>query len=281
MKWQRSLLVILLTSSIFVACSDNGNNDTTTSTQAATTNTPAPSTETLKSDAKEKRSDAAVQRLKGKIQMMTESVYPGENTKILSLKNVFKYDANGNRLELASYKSDGGLVSNIKSAYDSAGKVVSEETVLSNGTVDIKTQIKTDDKGNRVEQINLKQGLAPNNILNNKYVYKYDEKAHMLEWNAFRGNGSFFFKYSYNYDANGNRTEWIHLSQANEVTLRLVYKYDDKNNIIEETDYNRDGTVKAAYTYTYEFDKKGNWVKQKKIQNGSVVEVRTREYKYY
>src|SRR6185436_20494945 len=100
MKWQRSLLIMLFASATFIACSDNGTDDPTPSTQAANTTTTiiAPSTETLKSDAKEKRSDAAAQRLKGAIQMMSEAVYPGDNTKQLIFKNVCKYDKNGNRL---------------------------------------------------------------------------------------------------------------------------------------------------------------------------------------
>jgi len=280
MKWQKHLLVILFISSILVSCS-NGSDDSNSTETATTTNTPpAPPTETLKSDAKEKRSDAAAQRLKSNVQMMSESVYSGDNTKNLTFKNVFKYDKNGNRMELANYRSDGGLVSTIKSAYDSSGKVVSEETVLANGVVDIKTSIKTDENGNRVEQDDIKQG-GSGNLFNYKYIYRYDAQAHMVERVGYRGNGAFFLKYNFNYDANGDRIEWLQLTQANQVIYKVVYKYDNNHNIIEETKFNPDGSVKETFTYTYEFDKKGNWTKQKKLQNGTVVETRVREYKYF
>ena len=39
--------------------------------------------------------------------------------------------------------------------------------------------------------------------------------------------------------------------------------------------------INLIYEIKEEFDKKGNWVRQKKMQNGTVVEVKVREYKYY
>jgi len=62
---------------------------------------------------------------------------------------------------------------------------------------------------------------------------------------------------------------------------KITYKYDDKDNMIQETKYAADGTVKEDYTYTYDFDKKGNWTRRKKMQNGTVVEIRERQYKYF
>lgn len=281
MKWQIHLVSMLFMVLIVTACSDSDNNEQASSTQAANTNAPAPSTETLQSAAKEKRSDAAAQRLKGTVQTMTETAYPGENAKVFSLKNMFKYDKNGNRLELVNYKPDGSVNSIVRSAYDSAGKVVSEETILADGTVDTKTVIKTDEKGNRVEQNDIKQNSKGNLLSNRKYLYRYDADAHMVEWHAYQGNGNFFFRYTFTYDANGNRTEWSQLTQTDQLIGKVAYKYDEKNNIIEETKYKGDGTLIETSTFTYEFDKKGNWVRQKKIQNGAVVEVRERVYKYF
>jgi len=281
MKWQKSPLSALILTVVLAACSSNDPDSPASTEAAATINTPpAPSTETVKSDAKEKRSDAAAQRLKGSIQTMTETTYAGENMKTVTNKNVFKYDKNGNRLELSNYTSDGKLVSTIKSAYDSSSKVVSEETILANGVVDIKTDIKTDENGNRVEQNDIKQGSA-GPLFNYKYIYKYDAQAHMLERKGLRGNGAFFLKYLFNYDANGDRIEWLQVTETNQIIGKVIYKYDNNHNIIEEAKYGGDGSLKENYTYTYDFDKKGNWTKQKKILNGAVVETRVREYKYY
>jgi hypothetical protein len=33
-----------------------------------------------------------------------------------------------------------------------------------------------------------------------------------------------------------------------------------------QTEYSKDGNVKAIFTFSYEFDKKGNWIRQKKCK---------------
>jgi hypothetical protein len=37
-------------------------------------------------------------------------------------------------------------------------------------------------------------------------------------------------------------------------------------NLVEQTEYNSKGNVKGIYTYSYDLDKKGNWIRQKKMQ---------------
>ena len=85
--------------------------------------------------------------------------------------------------------------------------------------------------------------------------------------------GTFFYRM--------NKTEWIRADSDSSVAGRIVYKYDEKNNLIEQTEYGKDNKLKAAYTYSYEFDKKSNWTRQKKIQNGAVIEIRERNISYH
>lgn len=251
---------------------------------AGTTNTAsekannAPAT-IVSSAAKEKRSDAAMQGLKGKVEVMSETIhFPGDSKKSSS-KNVFKYDDKGNRIELANYRADGKLNSTLKSTYDANGNITGEQTLLGNGTVDFTSVIKTDSKGNRVEQDDKRAG---NNVLfNYKYYYLYDEKGQLLERIAYKGNGAFSFKYVFKYDDNGNKTEWVQYGQDSSMVGKVVYKYDTKNNLIEQTEFKKDGSLKAQYAYSYEFDKKNNWIRQKKMLDNKVVEIKEREFKYH
>ncbi len=50
-----------------------------------------------------------------------------------------------------------------------------------------------------------------------------------------------------------------------------------KKKLIEQIEYGKNNKLNAAYTYSYELDRKGNWTRQKKIQNGSVIEIKKRE----
>ena len=280
MKRPGFYLIPLFTLMILSSCSDNaGDKETATTTTASekVNNTPVA---TVPSDAKEKKSDVAVQRLQGKVEVMSESIYLPGASKKLSSKNVFKYDENGNRIELANYRGDGQLNSTLKSIYDANGNLTGEQTLLANGTVDITSTIKTDAKGNRMEQDDKKTGNS-NPLFNYKHYYKYDEKGQLIERIANKANGAFAFRYGFKYDDNGNKTEWTRYGADNSVLGKVAYKFDAKNNLIEETQYKPDGSIKETHTFTYDFDKKNNWIRQKKMLDNKVVEIKEREIKYH
>jgi PBP1b-binding outer membrane lipoprotein LpoB len=274
MKWSNFYAFLFFAAIFFSSCSDNADTK-----DSPTTNESVSSTPTNPSVAEQKRSDVAVQGLKGKVEVMSESILPGDGSKKMVSKNVFKYDANGNMVELSNYKADGKVTSTIRSTYEASGKLIKEETILGDGTVDLVSAIKTDAKGNKIEQEDVRP--MGNIIFNYKYYYKYDEKGQLTERIAYRGNGTFLFKYVFKYDDNGNRIEWIQQGQDSSVVGKVIYKYNEKNNLAEQTEYKGDGSVKAIYTYSYEFDKKGNWLRRKKMQDGKVVEIKERDVKYY
>jgi hypothetical protein len=274
MKWSTFYAFLFLAAIFFSSCSDDADKK-----DSPTANESAGSTPTSPRIGEQKRSDIAVQGLKGKVEIMSESTLPAEGSKKVQSKNVFKYDANGNMIELSNYKTDGKVNSTIRSTYDANGKLIKEETLLGNGKVDLVSTIKTDAKGNKIEQEDVRP--MGNIIFNYKYYYKYDEKGQLTERIAYRGNGTFLFKYIFNYDDNGNRIEWIQQGPDSSVVGKVIYKYNEKNALSEQTEYNGSGSIKAIYTYSYEFDKKGNWIRRKKMQDGKVVEIKERDVKYY
>ena len=284
MKLQGFYLMLLVALIIFSSCSNDAGDKETATTNTASEkvgNAPVAPVATVPSDAKEKKSYAAAQRLQGKVEVMSESIYfPEAKGKKLSLKNVFKYDENGNRIELSNYRADGKLNSTVKSIYDANGNITSEQTLLADGTVDITSTIKTDAKGNRMEQDDKKMTTS-NPLFNFKHYYKYDEKGQLIERIAYRANGAFAYKYGFTYDENGNKTEWIRYAADNSILGKVVYKFDARNNLIMETQFNQDGTVKATYAYSYELDKKNNWTRQIKMQNDKVMEIKERDIKYH
>ncbi|HEV8270006.1 MAG TPA: hypothetical protein VGQ04_01805 [Chitinophagaceae bacterium] len=274
MKCSNFYAFLIFTTVFLSSCSDDADKKDSSTTNESASNTP-----TNLGTAEQKKSDVAVQGLKGKVEVMSETFLAGETSKKILLKTVFKYDANGNRTELSNFKGDGKLNSTIRSTYDANGKLIKEETLLGDGTLDLASTIKTDPKGNKIEQEDLRPG--GNVLFNYKYFYKYDEKGQQTERIAYGGNGTFLFKYIFNYDDNGNRTEWIQQGPDSSVVGKVIYKYNEKNNLVEQTEYNSKGNVKGIYTYSYDLDKKGNWIRQKKMQDGSMIEIRERDIKYY
>ena len=278
MKWS-SLSITLLTSlQILISCSSNDDEQQAGTTSTVTSSTANPSAPGVAVEAKEKKTDAAAQGLKGKVQVLSESILTPGNKRNLVSKNVFKYDKDGNRLELISYKPDGKIISNLKSTYTD-GRITKEETILGDGTIELIADIKTDAKGNRIEQRETRP-VAASPLFNYTHYYKYDEKGQMLERTARRGNGRLMFRYLFKYDDNGNRIEWTQLGPDSTVVGRVVYKFDNKNNMVEETSYAGSSTPKATYTYTYEFDRKGNWTRRTKLQDKTAIEIKERQYDY-
>src|SRR5688572_16438170 len=165
MKRKGFYLMPLFALLLLCSCSDDaGDKETATNTAVEK---PGSTPETSPSVAKEKRSDVAAQGLKGKVEVMSETILRGDSKKMAS-RNVFKYDEKGNMIELANYKADGKLNSTFKSIYDANGNLVSEQTLLGDGKVDLTSTIKTDAKGNKIEQEDKRGG---NDLLNKQSFF--------------------------------------------------------------------------------------------------------------
>ena len=279
MKWSSLSITLLLVIQTLISCSSNDDEQQAGAASTATGGSSNTSIEPVAGvEAKEKKTDAAVQGLKGKVELLSETIINPGKTKSPVSKNVFKYDKDGNRLELTSYDPRGQMISNLKSTYVD-GKITKEETILANGLVDVSSEIKTDAKGNRVEQRDLKTN-AVSPLFNFTQLYKYDEKGQMIERTSLRGNGTLMYRYLFKYDDKGNRTEWIQIGANGLMVGRVTYKFDEKNNLVEEISHDSNNVPKATYTYTYEFDRKGNWTRRTKLENNTPVEIKERNYNY-
>ena len=64
------------------------------------------------------------------------------------------------------------------------------------------------------------------------------------------------------YKYEGNRKEELLYLENSSLGWRDLYILEDKGNEIEETDFERDGSVSSKISYTYKFDSHGNWTKR-------------------
>lgn len=94
----------------------------------------------------------------------------------------------------------------------------------------------------------------------NKYRYKY-EGARMVEKLLFGNDGKLRLRYVYNYK--GNQKEELVYKADGELNQRYLSVLDKRGNEVEETSFNvKDDSVRSKYSYSYEFDSKGNWIKR-------------------
>ncbi|MFL6209823.1 MAG: hypothetical protein ACJ74W_13285 [Pyrinomonadaceae bacterium] len=94
-----------------------------------------------------------------------------------------------------------------------------------------------------------------------KFKFKYDDKGHLLEQDWYGNSGKLWLRYVYKYD--GNKREELVYSEDGSLNQRYMYTLDDKGHEIEETAYEaKDGSIRDKYSYAYEFDAQGNWIKR-------------------
>ncbi len=95
----------------------------------------------------------------------------------------------------------------------------------------------------------------------NKFEFKYDDKKRLIEKTWINNDGKLWLRYVYMYS--GSQIEELVYSANGSLNQRYVSVLDDKGNEIEETSYEVGGEkVRGKYSYAYEFDAKGNWIKR-------------------
>jgi hypothetical protein len=95
-----------------------------------------------------------------------------------------------------------------------------------------------------------------------KFKYKYDDKGNRTETSWYSNDGKLSSRYVSRYDEMGNEIEWIRYTGDGKIESRRTSKYDEKGNEIEKTYFDGNDLVKGKFSYTFEFDSKGNWIKR-------------------
>lgn len=97
------------------------------------------------------------------------------------------------------------------------------------------------------------------NRYTNKYRYKYDDNGNLIEQLNYGNEGKLRTRYVYIY--NGNRKEGQYYSDDS-LYRKELFTLDAQGNEIEKTSIEPQSNTTTKYSYTYEFDKKGNWIKR-------------------
>ncbi len=94
-----------------------------------------------------------------------------------------------------------------------------------------------------------------------KYKYKYDDKGYLVEKLLYGNDGNLRMRYVYN--LKDNQLEELAYSSDGSLNQRYLSILNDKSNEIERTDFDvKNGSVRNRYSYEYEFDSTGNWIKK-------------------
>ena len=61
----------------------------------------------------------------------------------------------------------------------------------------------------------------------------------------------------------------------------IKFNYDARNNLTEYYEYDANGIIEYKYTLRYEYDKKGNWIKEYCFEDEVQYPIFEREIEYY
>ena len=171
-------------------------------------------------------------------------------------KEFYKYDSQGNLIEVARYDCDGLLDYKRLYKYDSQGNMIEKACYKGNGSLDYKGLYKYDSQGNMIEVAKYYDGGS----LDYKILYKYDSQYNMIEKACYKGIGSLNYKILYKYDSQDNMIETIEYGGEDSLVWKLLPKYDLQGNMIEVAIYHSSGTLDLKKLYKY--DSQGNMIEK-------------------
>jgi hypothetical protein len=94
-----------------------------------------------------------------------------------------------------------------------------------------------------------------------KFKFKYDDGGRLLEKAWYMNGDELWLRYVYNYK--DNQKEELVYSANGSLNQKYLYTLNDKGEEIEEVIYEpKDGSVRSKYSYSYEYDPQGNWIKR-------------------
>lgn len=253
-----------------------------------------------------KKNYVSENKLKGKVKSITERTYKAvgyfddaKKLELLSYSHIL-INIGGDLLQEEKYKADSTLESKEIREYHRKGYITASFRYKSNEILESKSTYKCDIKGNPVEE----NSYSDKDILLEKTIYKYDLKGNEIEITRYNSVGILQGKIKYEYDVYGNISKNAIYNSKTEVSNEFFHKdgntltshyismaleeqsenkYDIKGNIIESTitTIRPSDWPTFSSTYKYEYDKKGNWLRNVYSNFGIPKEVTERVIEYY
>ena len=196
----------------------------------------------------------------------------------LEMKTIYTYDKFGNKIGQKTSGNSGNLQYTKKWNYNANGNAVEEIVDNEGGYDDYKYFMKYDKYGNQIEQF--KQKNNGEKKLNFKKEFNSD--SYIINKTTFNSDGSRKSMKTWNRNKMNITIEYINYKSKRGLFYRALKTiYDNNGNKKERIKYNPNGSVNIKQTYSYEFDKQGNWVKRIDYKNNKPIYLLEREIDYY
>jgi hypothetical protein len=218
----------------------------------------------------------------------------------LEIKTIFKYDKNGNNIEMISYDSKGNLLSKTINAFDSSGKLIQSDETADAKVISKQTSA-VDTAGNRkvtfyerrsggfVVTLENRFDKNDNNVGSSHYVdgvlknqehRNHDANGNVTEYVLFDPSKQEEIITRYEYDKSNRKIGEVVLKNLM-VTSKVMFKYDARNNLSDSFTYGMLGNMVVHEKHVYQYDEEGNWTRQTILINNKPTSVIVHQIEYY
>ena len=214
-----------------------------------------------------------------------EKVYDGKGKLVNHTQIKNSYDQDGNVIEIASVLSGDAIINKSQTKkttykYDKNGNRVEMIFFDTRGIANYKHFLKYNQNRKLIEE----SCFSSNGKSLYRDLYDYDINGNRALWDHFYSNGTLVSKVIQKYDQDNNLTDnqFYEYSKDGKLTSESVlkYKYDLKRNKTEETSYNSKGEVEIRRSYCYKYDNQKNWIERTEFINGKPTKIAERKIDY-
>jgi len=231
-----------------------------------------------KSEQSNIKSDLKSANIKGNVWKIDRTVHDTENKCACSIKTEcnetkYVYDTKGNLVESYTIDENGSINDSLRYDYNRrgicteitrfTGKKLSgrEIVVLEGGKV---TGVKTLNENGTIESIL-------------KYTYSGNE---ISEERTYNGNGEIVSVIQKEF-LNGQVASQTEKDSSSNVVSVSRFKRNAGNDVVECLFMVPKDNQEYKFTYEYEYDNAGNWIKQTKFYDGQIVNIVVRDIEYF
>ena len=221
----------------------------------------------------------------------------------LDYRYTFKYDEAGNKIEETLFDADNALDNRITRKFSNKGFLM-ELKKYTDTTAEAteKYVYEVDPVGNPLKS----SFYDENGVLMGTNTYIYDTYGNNIETDNFDGKGKPLGKIICTYDGRRLKTAEDAYAAKGEIMTKKKFQYEYRGNLTQQQNFDNNGKLVEKnvfvfneqgdenlwnnfdrtgyaiynYTYKYEYDSHGNWIKKWQMKDGKPVFVNVREITY-
>lgn len=175
------------------------------------------------------------------------------------LRQITKFNRQGQKIEKVLYRDDGVALPKSTYSYDSTGRLTKAHHYQVNGSISLENTFTYSADGTLRDDV--QRNLDDDKILSRK-VYSHDLKRNFTEVSEFDWDGKPRDRYAFVRDGQCRVIELYVYKPDGSVRVKAIPVYADKNNVTDSIVYSDAGAILDRRHNDYEFDQRGNWIKQ-------------------